>query len=163
KKAGAYRLVDHGHIWKLVVKDGDLHVIDYVGRASRLKALSATRFRPVGDTPFYKSARFLFKPRSSGNEYSMTLESNENGFREVINLRRIKLVEPSLDELNEFVGEYFSEELSATYRLAVKEGRLWLRVGSRRWEPLDSTVRDEFTPHARIPGENRILTFRRDK
>jgi hypothetical protein len=31
--------------------------------------------------------------------------------------------------------------------LAVKEGQLWLRVGSRRWERLDPTVRDEFTPH----------------
>jgi hypothetical protein len=93
----------------------------------------------------------------------MTLESNENGFREVIDFQRVNLVDPSPDELNEFVGEYFSEELSATYRLAVKEGRLWLRVGSRHWERLDATVRDEFTPHVRTPHENRIITFRRDK
>src|SRR5262249_14379153 len=88
KKAGGYRLVDYGHVWKLVVKGGDLHLIDHLNKAWRLKALSATRFRPVGDTRFYKSARFLFTPKPPDNEYSMTLESNENGFREVIEFQR---------------------------------------------------------------------------
>jgi CubicO group peptidase (beta-lactamase class C family) len=124
KKTGDYRLVNHGHIWKLVVKDGDLHLIDYLGRASRLKALSATRFRPVGETPLYKSARFLFKPES--DEYPVTLETNENGVREVINFNRVNLVDLSPKELREFAGEYFSEELAASYQFAVKEGRLWL-------------------------------------
>jgi hypothetical protein len=162
KKAGAYRLVNDGRIWKLVVKDGDLHLIDYVHKSWRLKALSATRFRPVGETPFYKSARFIFHPEMPSSTFSMTLESSENGLREVINFQRINLVEPSPDELMECVGEYVSEELSATYRFAVKEGRLWLRAGSRRWERLDPTVRDEFTPHVRTPDEDRMITFRRD-
>src|SRR5262249_11885520 len=80
-----------------------------------------------------------------------------------INFQRVDLVDPSADELMECVGEYFSKELSATYQFAIKEGRLWLRVGSRRWERLDATVRDEFTPHVRTSHENRIIRFRRDK
>lgn len=163
KKANTYRLVDHGHIWKLAVKDGDLHIVDHFDKAWRLKPLSATRFRPVGDTPFYKSARFLFKREAPDKEYSMTLESNEAGFREVIKFQRIHLVRPSPEELLEFVGEYFSEEISATYRFAVKDGQLWLRVGSRRWERLDPTVRDEFTPRVRTLDDNRIIAFRRSK
>src|SRR5262249_26816006 len=75
----------------------------------------------------------------------------------------VKLVEPSPDELMKYVGEYYSEELSATYRIAVKENRPWLRVGSRRWERLDPTVRDEFTPRVRTPDDNRAITFRRDR
>lgn len=87
EKAGAYRLVNEGRIWKLVVKDGDLHLIDHLHKAWTLKALSPTRFRPIGDTPFYQSARFLFARQTADNEYSMMLESNENGFHEVIDFQ----------------------------------------------------------------------------
>src|SRR5262249_27870643 len=131
-------------------------------RATRLKPLSATRFRPVGETRFYQSARFLFTRETPDGEYSLTLESNENGVREVIHFRRVKLVDPSPDELSEYVGEYSSEELSATYRFAVKENGLWLRVGSRRWERLNPTVRDEFTPRVRTMDDNRSIVFHRN-
>ena len=48
--------------------------------------------------------------------------------------------------------------LAATYRLIVRDGRLWLRVNSRRWEPLDATVRDEFV-HVQEPADGRIIIF----
>ena len=44
----------------------------------------------------------------------------------------------------------------------VRDGRLWLRVNSRRWEPLDATVRDEFV-HVEEPADGRIITFLRDE
>ena len=92
----------------------------------------------------------------------MTLESNENGFREVIEFRRVELTDLAPEKLIDYAGEYFNDELAATYRLTVKDGALWLRVGSRRWERLDPTVSDEFIPHIRTPHDNRIITFRRD-
>jgi hypothetical protein len=55
-----------------------------------------------------------------------------------------------------------SAELAATYRMRVREDRLWLRVNSRRWEQLDATVRDEFIPHAREPADGRLFRFLRD-
>jgi hypothetical protein len=61
----------------------------------------------------------------------------------------------------DYTGEYFSEELSTTYRFRVKDAALWLRVGGRRWERLDPTVRDEFVSHRRHWHENRIIRFRR--
>ena len=56
-----------------------------------------------------------------------------------------------------------SDELAATYRLTIRDGQLWLRVNSRRWEQLDPTVRDEFVPHRREPADGRIITFLRDE
>lgn len=161
-KVGAYRLLSEGRIWKLEVKDGDLHVIDPVKKVWRLKPESAVRFRPVGDTPFYQSARFLFQRNTPAEAYAMTLESNEHGFREVLEFQRVELVEPSPDKLAEYAGEYASAEFAATYRFAVKDGALWLRAGSRRWERLDPTVRDEFIPHTRTRHDNRIITYLRD-
>ena len=74
----------------------------------------------------------------------------------------VELVDPTPDQLKEYAGRYESDELAATYRLAVRDGRLWLRVNSRRWEALDATVRDEFV-HMQEPADVRIITFLRDE
>jgi Domain of unknown function (DUF3471) len=66
------------------------------------------------------------------------------------------------DQLKEYAGRYESDELAATYRLEVRDGRLWLRVNSRRWEPLDATVRDEFV-HIQEPADIRIITYPRNE
>lgn len=92
----------------------------------------------------------------------MTLSSNENGFREVIVFEPVELVAPSAEELALYAGEYVSDELAATYRFRVQDGALWVRVGSRRWEQLDPTVRDQFTPHVRTGFDQRFWTFHRD-
>lgn len=161
-KAGAYRLVGNGRIWQLTVKNGDLHLVDQFHKAWRLKPLSSTEFRAVGESPFYQSARFHFRRETPDQPYSMTLESNDNGFRDVIRFDRVELIDPAVPDLAAYAGEYVSDELAANYRFAVKEGGLWLRVGSRRWERLDPTVLDEFIPHVRTPHDNRIIRFLRD-
>jgi hypothetical protein len=121
-KVGAYRLLDEGRIWNVAIREGDLHVINPLNKAWRLKPLTATRFRPVGDTPFYSSARFRFRRETADQPWSMILESNEHGFWEVLEFRRVDLVDPTPDQLIEYAGEYRSDELSATYRFAVREG-----------------------------------------
>ena len=73
------------------------------------------------------------------------------------------LVTPTKKELSGYVGEYFSDQLTVTYRFAVRDGGLLLRVGNRRWERLDATIRDEFTPHVVRPFDGRIFTFLRDE
>lgn len=161
-KVGAYRLLDEGRIWKVALRDGDLHVIDPLNEAWKLKPVTATRFRPVGDHRFYQSARFDFRRDTPAGPWAMTLESNENGFREVIDFRRVDLVEPPSEKLLDYAGVYDSDEVSATYQFGVRDGALWLRAGSRRWERLDPTVADEFIPHDRSLHDNRIVTFRRD-
>jgi hypothetical protein len=139
-----------------------LHVIDPTRKAWRIKPESATAFRPVGDTPFYRSARFHFRRASADQPHTLTLESNEQGFREVIEFRRVELAAPTAEAITEYAGEYVNRDLAATYRFEAREGVLWLRVGSRHWEQLDPTLADEFIPHVRTLHDNRIIRFRRD-
>src|SRR5262249_5717340 len=82
--------------------------------------------------------------------------------RATIEFRPVQLVDPTPDQLKEYAGRYENDELAATYRLEVRDGRLWLRVNSRRWEVLDATVRDEFT-HMQEPADLRIITILRNK
>jgi CubicO group peptidase (beta-lactamase class C family) len=161
-KSGAYRLVSEGRIWKVEIRDGALHIVDPMNEAWKLEPLGSTRFRPQAGTRFYKSARFSFHRAAPGERYAMTLESYEHGFHEVLNFEPVELAEVSPAALTEYEGAYVSDELSATYRFAVRDNALWLRVGSRRWERFDPTVRDEFIPHDRTLHDNRIITFRRD-
>jgi hypothetical protein len=161
-KTGAYRLLSEGRIWKVEVREGDLHVIDPLKNAWRLRPLSATRFRPVKPSPFYESARFTFHRKRPDAPFSMVLDSHEHSFHEVIPFERVELVEPSAEKLKDYEGTYFNDELFATYRFAVRDRALWLRMGSHRWEQLDPTVADEFIPHDRTLHDNRIFSFKGD-
>jgi len=57
---------------------------------------------------------------------------------------RVELFEPSDEQLGEFSGVYYSEELETSYEIVAKEGRLFAR--HRKYEdiPLTPTVKDEF-------------------
>src|SRR5262249_14377852 len=92
----------------------------------------------------------------------LTLQWDEPGNPGSVEFERVVLVEPTEDQLRRYAGEYESEELSATYRFAVREGHLWLRVNSRRSERADDTTRDQFIPHGPQPHGHRNITFLRD-
>ena len=64
--------------------------------------------------------------------------------------------------LAEFAGTYVSSELGAIYRVRVRDGRLEMRVGSRRWEPMKPLEIDEFSPIVKDPHNTRFLRFKRD-
>jgi hypothetical protein len=54
------------------------------------------------------------------------------------------LAKPTVEELRACEGRYFSEELEATYVLAVNEGALTLQRGRLGPVRLEPTVRDEY-------------------
>jgi CubicO group peptidase (beta-lactamase class C family) len=160
--SGVYR-IDTSTIVQFVVRDGGLRLIDHLHHEYELAPVGRNRFRPVGDTPFYDSARFEFhRDPDTGHSDSAILSSHERGFNEQYQLKRIDIVEPTPEELAEYAGEYVSDELGATYRFKVADDALWLRVGSRRWEQLDPTVLDEFVPHIRTAHDQRFFRFERD-
>jgi hypothetical protein len=79
-------------------------------------------------------------------------------------LERIEPTGPTASELAQYSGDYFSEELSATYRLrSTGDGRLLVTVG---WNPpieLRPSIHDEF--FGRLAGEFRepiVVGFVRD-
>ncbi len=159
-KVGAYRIKSTGQIWRITFQDGTLTLTDHLLKSYPLRALSATRFDPEG--PFYASTRLVFSRNSTDKHPSLVSQWNEPDNRGSLEFEAVKLVEPTAEQLLQYVGEYVSDELDASYRLTVREQRLWLRVNSRRWEQLDATVRDEFIPHIREPGDGRILRFLRN-
>jgi Domain of unknown function (DUF3471) len=123
--------------------------------------LSATRFDPEGPG-FPPTAEFVFSRPAAGSPWSLTEEWDLPDNKARIEFQAVELVDPTPDQLKEYAGRYENDELAATYRLAVRDGRLWLRVNSRRWEALDATVRDEFV-HIQEPADFRTITFLRNE
>lgn len=158
EKVGAYRVKSTGQIWKIVIRDKVLYVVDHLRDAHRLRPLSAMRFDPESPV-FYDTTQFVFSRRAL--EAPVHLVSQWD--RGELDFENVELVEPSLDQLVHYAGQYVSDELAATYRIAVRDGGLWLRVNSRRWEQLDATVLDEFIPHIREPTDGRIIRFLRNE
>ena len=158
EKVGTYRVKSTGQIWRIEIRDGALHVIDHLRDAHRLRPLSATRFDPEG-LLFYASTRFVFSRTATNAPIRLVSQWEEPDNRGQLEFENVELVEPNSDQLTQYAGQYVSDELAATYRLIVRDGQLWLRVNSRRWEQLDATVRDEFIPHIREPTDGRIIRF----
>ncbi len=126
-----------------------------------LRPLSATRFDPEGPG-FPATAQLVFSRPVAGSPWSLTEEWDLPDNKARIEFQAVELVDPTSDQLKEYAGRYENDELAATYRLAVRDGRLWLRVNSRRWEALEATVRDEFV-HMQEPSDLRIITFLRNE
>jgi CubicO group peptidase (beta-lactamase class C family) len=161
-KVGAYRMKGAGVFWQISLREGALQLTDHLQGTFPLRPLSASRFRPVGPSRFYTSTVFVFSRPTVDPPSLLTLEWDEPGNPGSVEFERVVLVEPTVDELRCYAGEYESVELSATYRFTVRDGHLWLRVNSRRWERLDPTTRDQFIPHGPQPHGHRIITFLRN-
>jgi hypothetical protein len=161
-KIGAYRMKSTGFIWRITLQDGALQLTDHLLATCSLRPLSATRFDPEGSR-FFASTQFVFSRPTADSSLSITSQWDEPENRGRLEFEAVELVDPTPDQLMKYAGDYVSGELAATYRFMVRDGQLWLRVNSRRWEQLDATVRDEFVPHRREPADGRIITFLRDE
>jgi CubicO group peptidase (beta-lactamase class C family) len=155
-KVGAYRTKYNGTIWRITLQDGTLRLTDAFHATYPLRPLSATRFDPQG-AGFSPTTQLVFSRSAAGPPWSLTQEWDLPDHKARIKFQSVELVDPKPDQLKEYAGQYENEGLAATYRLAVRDGRLWLRVNSRRWESLDATVRDEFAP-----ADIRTITFLRN-
>jgi hypothetical protein len=160
-KVGAYRMKGTGFIWRITLQDGTLHLTDAFKETCPLRPLSAERFDPEGPG-FSPTTQLVFSRARAGSPWSLTSRWDEPENTGRRDFEAVELVNPTPDQLKEYAGRYDSDELAATYRLAVRDGRLWLRVNSRRWEPLDATIRDEFV-HMEEPADARIMTFLRNQ
>ncbi len=162
-KVGDYRM-EQGitQTWRIVFRDGRLHVVDRMRDAYPLEPVSPSRFRPAGESPFYDSAEFAFTPETAETPSSFTLRTFEWQVREVLRFEHVELAQPSSEELAEYAGDYFSDEINSAYRFRAREGGLEVRLHGRRWERLEPTIRDEFIAAEKHPHDNRIFKFMRD-
>lgn len=141
---GAFRNPQTRTIWRIAADDGRLEV-DVNGYSFHLAPLSESRFR-AADAVFDADVRFDAVARRVHAEFA---DGDTAMFEEV------ELWQPRGDELVEFSGEYYSEELDASWELSINEGRLYIEDGPE--QALKPTIRDEFT----IAGVT--LTFERDR
>lgn len=114
-----------------------------------------THFKPRDANHFVASpgAEITFDRLQNGNVRA-TL-SLEDGAPQV--LERFEPLKPSAADLAQYAGEYASSELQATYRFAVKDGKLALATNWEEPSVLEPTVRDEFQSPVGV-----AMVFRRD-
>jgi CubicO group peptidase (beta-lactamase class C family) len=129
--AGMYRDPATRATRTLTVDGGRL----YVGASNRfeLRPVSETEFQAV-DAPVEMRVRF---------EPGRLVWTQGGG--EPQTFEKLALVTPTPEELAEYAGRYFSEELQATYTLAVENGTLTVHRRGGDPTPLRPLVRDEFS------------------
>jgi hypothetical protein len=149
-----------GAAWTIGKGSRGLALTDHLRQTIPLRSLSATTLDPDGPQ-FYATTRFVFSDVEPRSGFTAEFDEPENRGR--IEFERVELVTPTASDLEGYAGEYECDELAVTYRFMVRDGALWLRIGSRRWEQLDATVRDEFIPHIREPADQRVMNFLRDE
>jgi CubicO group peptidase (beta-lactamase class C family) len=160
-KVGAYRAKNSRSIMRITLRDGKLRLSEPFHATCPLRPLSATRFDPEGPT-YSPTTQFVFSRPEAGSPLSVTQEWDLADNKARIEFQAVELADPTPEKLREYVGRYENDELAATYRLKVRDGRLWLRMNSRRWEVLDATLHDEFV-HLEEPSDVRIINFVRDE
>jgi len=149
-KAGAYRNPINGAIWKLYVKDHSLFA-DLDNSSVRFGAVSASEFRSIG-APVQATLRF-----ENGQKATMLVQ---RGAAKPIAFESVKLVTPTPPQLAEYIGEYRSDEVQASYSVILEDGRLYLRHENEYKDypknPLQPTTSDSF----KVQGLN--IHFNRD-
>jgi CubicO group peptidase (beta-lactamase class C family) len=127
--AGWYRNLDSHSVLQLSVVDGELEAF-------------GTHFKPRDAAHF---------AAGTGPEMAFDRQPN-SGMRLTLSFKdaapqmfeRYEPLKTSAEKFTQYIGEYTSTELQATYRFAVKDGKLTLATNWREPAVLEPTVLDEF-------------------
>jgi CubicO group peptidase (beta-lactamase class C family) len=122
--AGTYRDSRKGDVCRIYVADGKLRV-DLGDAVVELRTLSATVFDSA-DNPFLRLTFDLGR-----NNTARRLTVRTFGLSPAT-LEPLEEAKPTAAELAAYEGDYWSTELRVTYRLAMKDGKLWMKevIGS---------------------------------
>jgi len=140
---------DDGFVCRVFIKDDQL-LLEFLGRKFKLKAIAENHFRSV-DSPIDLDVRFKRE-----DDLLLMILRIDDRWPEIYRL--IKPVSPTIHQLKEYVGEYFSDELNATYKLVLDGDKLYFKHKNAPRKPLSPTLRDEF-----VVGGFSIQFIRDDK
>jgi CubicO group peptidase (beta-lactamase class C family) len=132
-KTGIYWNPIDEDMWILSLKDGKL--VDLGGAV--LSPLSNERFQVVG-----QRRQLIFETSRQGGR-PLRLRQIDEGSPPAI-YEAVPAMTPTSAQLNEYAGNYHSEELNVTYTLFVEGGKLALRRRRSKDMPLDPTFTDAF-------------------
>jgi CubicO group peptidase (beta-lactamase class C family) len=137
-KTGVYLDAALRRFWTLDVEDGKLAVSATNGMRFRIAPVSATEFREF-EVPVRIDVRF--QNRGEGERPLMHLSIDR---QKSYAFEPVKFVVPTPAEFAEYAGEYYSDEVQASYKIGVENGRL---VATARRGPkfvLAPALKDEF-------------------
>jgi hypothetical protein len=137
-KTGVYLDPILRRFWTLDVEEGKLAVSAMNGMRFRIAPVSATEFREF-EVPVRIDVRF--QNRGEGERPLMHLSIDR---QKSYGFEPVKLVAPTPAELADYAGEYYSDEVQASYKIGAENGRLV--VTPRRGPNLVLTpaLKDEF-------------------
>ena len=142
QKTGTFRDQATGALWKVTAASGNL-VVDASVITFQAVPLSNTQFRAVNAPA---DINITFDNAMPGKPLLMRvqIETDKPMMFEAI-------LPPALTpaQLAEYVGDYYSDELQTLYRIALEDGKLFLRLADKDTEsskkPLQPSLRDAFS------------------
>jgi hypothetical protein len=140
-----------GTVLNLSLKDGKLIVSHPSGLVFQIVPTGQGRFRSV-DAP--ADLMLAFEEPSAGEAMRLQVRVEDE---ESVAFQAIERTSLKPQELEEYAGEYYSDELGVIYQFLIRDGTLVLKLGYDPEEPpLQPTIRDEFSV------KDRSLQFVRD-
>ncbi len=138
EKTGIYVQPETEETLRLSLR-GQRLIVRLSGRNYPLEALSQTEFyvlnRPVKTT-------IKFEKQKKGKPLLLRIYTEEEKPKIY---EAAESWEPIPAQLQEFTGDYYSEELQATFRLALRKGKLHFSHRNAPQTPLQPTLQDKFT------------------
>lgn len=157
EKTGAYRDPLTGAVWLMSAKDGNL-LAAMPGATLRLAPLGKNHFRSTNANP----VRDVFFESPDGDRPAAMRVDTEG--RKPVTFEAVTLASPTAEQLAEYAGDYYNDELQVIYKIVVEDGRPFIRLGYgrvgsnfRSKNPLTPTIKDEFN------GNGVRANFVRDK
>ncbi len=143
KMVGAYIEPKTGELIRIFFSAKDKRLISRISDQSfLLEPLKENEFELL-DAPVSVSLRF----EDQGKGKPLLLHVQQEG-DEARNYQLVGLWVPQAEQLAEFGGNYFSEELQMTFRLTLKERKLYFTHKNAPPAPLLPTIKDNFTVRA---------------
>jgi CubicO group peptidase (beta-lactamase class C family) len=160
EKVGDYIEPQSGEVIRLFLKDGKLNALMF-GQNYALAAKSEAEFNLL-NAPVRVALKFERKEKGMPLLLHVLQEREQSRI-----FQPFKPVDLSPEQLKEYEGEYFSEELQAAFRLSMKEDRLHFSHKNAPGGFLNPTLQDKFTlrnfkVHFIRDGEGKIAAFTLD-
>ncbi len=138
EKIGAYIDPKSGAIIRLGLR-GKTLILEAFGQRYTLAAMKETEFQ-VLKAPVEMMVRFEKQERGKTMLMHIYREGEKSDTYEYF-----KPVKPTPGQLKEYTGDYYSDELQVTFRLAFKTGKLHFVHKNAPESPLQPTLKDKFT------------------
>ncbi|MFC2155150.1 serine hydrolase domain-containing protein [Acidobacteriota bacterium] len=152
KSTGAFRNPETGSNWELSVKENRLQAELSSGYTFHFSPVSKNEFHAL-DAPVEIKITFVKSGKSGTKNLRVEIEA-----REAVIYEPFRVFSATPEQLRDYAGDYYSEELDVTYKIGVKTDTLFAAI---KYDPeaihFKPVLKDEFT----VGGM--LLNFKRNE